>query len=68
MAVFKVKGLILESEESEDRGRRKTGVGRDTESVMEGEGLLLCPGLHFENSSQIRRLANRLSTLVGLID
>ena len=67
--MFKVKELILESEESEEREKRKTGgVRRNTESGMEGEGLCLCPGLHFGNSSQMRRLANRLSTQVGLID
>lgn len=37
VAVFKVKGLILESKENEERERRKTGgEGRDTESGMEG--------------------------------
>lgn len=45
--MFKVKGLILENEESEEREKRKTGgVIRDTESGTEEEGLRLCPGLH----------------------
>lgn len=46
VAVFNVKGLVLESQEREGRERRrKGGIGGDTDSGREGEGLHLCPGL-----------------------